>query len=403
MKTIEYIASLIILIFLSSCNAQNKKEFDSLSNKIPKELKIDTIEQINFDDNKEVETIITASDSLGSFTHEFWFKKDKLFKKIAYPWVSINYKWFIDIDKDNSLKKIIRARGFEDGIDYVIYDVSEESEIPILYFNPALKDEKYPNEIFWGYPWDMKELLTESKNKLLVSLNNKHLLEGSRTVPENQNQLPFIFFKGTTTQPDFKLNQLNKAHSLKLEQILDSITPSLSKVKGNYSKDFLIQLEPVVDFESEDNKLTKIVIYIANKTKKTSQKIIYEPSFLMGDSIPMHAVSYSSDPKFRNGIESYHKIIFGDFNFDNLEDFAFINYEGSSSGPQYTFFIQNKDGLFEQDDFLTKKMRFFPVEVNSNENTLTTKYIVGCCKIRIEIFKLLNNNWERISSEEEGL
>lgn len=154
MKIFDTLLILVFIISLSSCNAQNKMEFENLGNKIPKELKIDTIEQINFENDKEIETIITASDSSGSFKHEFWFKFDSLVHTVKYPWFSINYKWFIDLDGDGRMK-IIRAQGEEDGIDYVIYGIKDDEETSLLYFYPTLKDDRFPDQTFWGYPWDI--------------------------------------------------------------------------------------------------------------------------------------------------------------------------------------------------------------------------------------------------------
>lgn len=213
----------LFLISLISCKGQIKNQEYNLKEKIPSQLIVDKTENISFDNDKKTETIITASDSTATFMYEFWFKADSLAHTVKYPWVSINHKWFIDLDGDGC-NEIIRAQGYEDGIDYVIYDLMNDKETPLLSFYPALKDERYPNQTFWGYPWDIAELNINSKNELLVSLNNNYLSEGSTIIPDNQTELPFVYFNGKTTQPEFKNNDLKKPDRFTLNEVLNKIS-----------------------------------------------------------------------------------------------------------------------------------------------------------------------------------
>lgn len=191
MRLFTVLLILLITTLVSSCKTRFTGSLDVLKSKIPKELKIDTIEQLNFDAETTV-TIITASDTTAYFMYEFWFKKDVLYHKTKYPWVSINHKWFVDLNRDGR-KEIIRAQGYEDGIDYVIYGIKDGKETALLYFYPALKDDRYPNQTFWGYPWDITELDINSKNELMVSLTNNYFSDGNHTIPENQTALLYLF------------------------------------------------------------------------------------------------------------------------------------------------------------------------------------------------------------------
>ena len=204
MKTLILILSLSI--FSCSCKSQNKPIEVSLEKKIPQDLVVDKIEHLNFDNDKEIETIITASDSTASYIYEFWFKKDKLFNKIVYPWVSINYKWFVNIDDDN-LHEIIRAQGYEDGINYAIYDIVENNHEPLLFFTPLLMDEEYPNNYFWGYPWDITSIIINNQKEILISLDSSIEREDDFTLAPKQKKLPIIFFQGKSTQPEFKFDK----------------------------------------------------------------------------------------------------------------------------------------------------------------------------------------------------
>jgi len=148
----------------------NEVKTDILKN-IPSNLKIEKQEKINIDNDPDDELIVTAVDSLSEKYFEYWYKNGNLIHEFSYPFVSINYKWFADLD-DNNKKEVIRAQGYEDGVDYAIYKIKNNDEILQLYFNPGLKDERYGDKNFWAYPNDIRELAVDQDKKLLVSLDN---------------------------------------------------------------------------------------------------------------------------------------------------------------------------------------------------------------------------------------
>lgn len=195
----------------------NKKEYP-----IPSNLKIEKQEEVDFDDDEVKEVIITAADSDANNTYEFWYKDDQLIYQFKYPWGSINKKWLINLDDDKE-KEIVRIQGYEDGVDYVIYDISEKQQIPILYFNPVLEDSRYPNQYMWAYPNDIKDLIVNKNKEIQVSLNNSYQRKDDHTKPENQKEFPFIFFKGQTSQPDMKLSSINKPEFQTVRFIIDKV------------------------------------------------------------------------------------------------------------------------------------------------------------------------------------
>lgn len=403
------IALILLTIILLSCKNDKQilteKENDSIIEKIKSKIKknatIESIEKIDLTGNSVNEYLVTAKNLNKDSIYEYWFDNDKELFKLKYPNKDVNYKWYINIDDDNQ-KEVIRAQGFEDGIDYVVYDIIEGKQKPLLYFYPALKDEQYKNQIFWGYPWDISELIINSNNKILVSLSNDFDSDGNITKPKNQKELPFLFFKGKTTQPDFKLSKLNEPVNLEINTIINKVTLKPIIVKGNYSSNFSLQL--ISDTSGNDFSTSLIQINIIDKAKgRNIQKIEFQPEFLLGKTLPNKAISIINNPKVKNEVEQYHKIIVGDYNFDNLEDFAFINYEGSNSGPQYAFFLQQEDGVFKIDNYLSKNIKFFPKIINGKKQTLTTIQTVGCCKTKTIIYKLENNKWNIISSIEEKI
>lgn len=214
---------------------KTEKENSNKEYKIPLDLIIEKKEEINIDNDESKEIVITAVDKNADYFYEFWFKNDKLIYQFKYPWGTINKKWIINLDNDDK-KEIVRIQGYEDGVDYVIYDIVDEKQIPVLYFNPALEDDRYPNQVFWAYPNDITDLVLNNKNEIRASLNNTYLRDDSHTQPTNQKELPFLFFNGHTTQPHAKVSGLNKAEFMPIQAVINKVKKnsdiSLSK-KGS--------------------------------------------------------------------------------------------------------------------------------------------------------------------------
>ncbi|OCA76718.1 hypothetical protein BBH99_12165 [Chryseobacterium contaminans] len=224
MKISKYL--IIINVFFLSCketsgqNIGNKHSDPSpkIEQLIPKDHKIISQEKLDIDGDSEQETVITTSDSSATTSYEYWFKNGKLLYQFSYPSGSINKKWLVNLDDDKQ-NEIIRAQGYEDGVDYAIYDIQNGKQIPLLYFNPALQDIQYPGKTFWGYPGDIKELITNADKKILVSLNNHFERDGDYIIPKDQHELPFIYFKGSTAQPDMTVNEIHSPQYKSLDEI----------------------------------------------------------------------------------------------------------------------------------------------------------------------------------------
>lgn len=221
--------SILGLLIITSCKQNSKTEQkvmlssaktdQEILKNIPADYKIEKQENINIDNDADEELIVTAVDSKNDKYFEYWYKKGNLIHEFSYSFVPINYKWFANLDDDNE-KEIIRAQGYEDGVDYAIYKIKDNEEIVQLYFNPGLKDSKYADKNFWAYPSDIKGVIVDQDKKLLVSLNNNYPRDDDHTIPDNQKELPFIFFEGSTTQPDMQLKNLKPLEKLDLKSLI---------------------------------------------------------------------------------------------------------------------------------------------------------------------------------------
>ncbi len=268
--------SILGLLIITSCKQNSKTEQkvmlssaktdQEILKNIPADYKIEKQENINIDNDADEELIVTAVDSKNDKYFEYWYKKGNLIHEFSYSFVPINYKWFANLDDDNE-KEIIRAQGYEDGVDYAIYKIKDNEEIVQLYFNPGLKDSKYAGKNFWAYPNDIKGVIVDQNKNLLVSLNNNYPRDDDHTMPDNQKELPFIFFEGSTTQPDMQLKNLKPLEKLDLKSLIKNSR------KGNAieSRNSASVVKQIIQDLDGDGIKDKIEVY-----KNTSLKDQFE-------------------------------------------------------------------------------------------------------------------------------
>lgn len=172
--------------------------------------------------------------------------------------------------------------------------------------------------------------------------------------------------------------------------------------KVEEDKSYFNNLDFVVSLikTDEDDRPSKFKIKITRKNK-TSQDIIYSPGIwpAINDSINLTRIDYfNSDNEIKEGIENYHDFIVADFNFDDLKDFAILYDYGGNGGPIYSYFFQNKDGKFTEDEKFPLNKGFFPKIMDKTNKKLTIIRPQGCCKTNTTIFQLKGNKWKIVSS-----
>jgi len=88
------------------------------------------------------------------------------------------------------------ASGYEDGIDYGFYKVSELGEYELLLqVNPIIVDSD--GHYWWGYPWAISDIARfESPCGLYISATFDHSIvrDGIHSIPEWQKRLPAVLF-----------------------------------------------------------------------------------------------------------------------------------------------------------------------------------------------------------------
>ena len=133
----------------------------------------------------QVDYIISGIKTNEDKIYEYWIKDDKLITTISFPFYDISHRWLQDLDGDGR-SEIIRAQGFEDGIDYSISKFQDAQQVLLLVFNPVLRDQIRPGQFFWGYPWDVKNVVTDKGYQLLSSLGNPDERDDNYFLPAGQ-------------------------------------------------------------------------------------------------------------------------------------------------------------------------------------------------------------------------
>lgn len=124
---------------------------------------------------------------------------------------------------------------------------------------------------------------------------------------------------------------------------------------------------------------TKRIIEISNKEDSIIQ-IIYvdkmdQPNYLY--------FSCKNEPKYRSQItgknfkkrvvdDYFGELVIADLNFDGLEDFATPIDYGCDNGSHQAFYIQDENGSFTLNIYLTDSVIWFPQEINVKKKTFKT-------------------------------
>lgn len=124
----------------------------------------------------------------------------------ADPGDGMCYEW--KLEADPSLRVI--AYGFEDGIDYSFYRRDRKGGYRrIVDFHPAMQDPTRPGQLFWGYAWDVHDIVLAPDGKSFqATFDHAIVIDGNVDPMPGQKRTPAVLFVGRATQPDMKVKAL---------------------------------------------------------------------------------------------------------------------------------------------------------------------------------------------------
>jgi len=128
------------------------------------------------------------------------------------------YEW--QFDGDPSLRFV--ATGYEDGGGFYFCRRGKSGDYKLLFaVYPAMVDSQYPGKLFWGYAWDINDVVRSSKGNSfqLRAAFGAQSTDDDAWIPHMQRAVPYVLFSGSATQPDMVVRQKLRFESLSLEAI----------------------------------------------------------------------------------------------------------------------------------------------------------------------------------------
>jgi len=316
-----------------------------------------------------------------------------------------------DAEKINikSIEQVKRTKGQND-----IYINREFNEMTELVDVKTLKFEKTPIDSIWYGLYN----ITNSENYIFavhkflqnpdvaqyrimdtVNLKTKNIDVKIEAFSDHKI-LNLLLHKKLVKKWTFRLNSKNEQNSVnEKEDQLRTITVDDKQLFKTANFTYFIK---TVSF-TEEKKPRALQIKIIDKSAR-NQLINFNPEYIY--SAPEEAVSFFNDSGINQKINKQNlpEFIIGDINFDGLEDFAIANYVGGNAGTLYAYFIQDNNGKFKIDHYLTDQVRFFPRNIDFKNKTLTFLHLSGCCgQVNFKIQLQNSNKWKQTFFEEKPL
>jgi len=170
----------------------------------------------------------------------------------------------------------------------------------------------------------------------------------------------------------------------------------------NLSKKYVykIKAERVIDSNAIFAK-TKLNLFIYQHNRLI-QTITFKNGVLFNECFTSDTASrsYITGKNRNKEIPDYDfgDIIIADLNFDGKEDIAIKYDSGGNGGPIYNFYIQQPNGIFKRDYYLTNNVGSFPEYINIKHKTITTQIHANVHQEAQKTFKynLTNKKWRLI-------
>lgn len=392
----------VILIFLLfiSCNGQipnKKKQVLNKGKEQTKNIKNNEQPPVDFFDQKYFNgyMISFGDEDLSEHPYRYYYN----YSNNEIQWFAISY-----VPKDISLHNY--------WVNYIKSFYSGENKESSIIEKMVNKDLSLYNIFAVYIPKKYLDISNGESEEAMFFKNNTEVFFYLYNSFENK----WIFLKKIQTkspqigQRDFFYRQFPELFSF--DKVFKSNDDKNISVTENLTllKNFTFKFSTSKIQDENGSEKQKIRINLKNNKSNKIQEIDFIPESLVTtfDGNPSNSVSYFNTQKMviksSQEIEGGYMLIALDVNFDGLEDFAIINYQGSNGGPQYAYYVQKPNKEFLMDKYLTEKVRFFPNEIDKNKKILTISHPSGCCEVQTSKFQIQpNGKWENIYSSLENI
>jgi len=153
---------------------------------------------------------------------------------------------------------------------------------------------------------------------------------------------------------------------------------------SDLSRKYIFKIGLIRKFDADSNYLnTKLKLRIFDRDTKHTQIIPINGGLLFSSCYKTIKTSRSYSTGIRKDAEvldyDFGDIVVADLNFDNKEDIAVKYDSGGNGGPDYIFYMQDANGQFHEDNYLTKYVGGFPRYIDFDKKTITTQLHATCC------------------------
>ncbi len=171
---------------------------------------IQSVIQVDFTGDSIGDYIIrTVMDKEGRITETWLSSNFLLFNRDVKQLQDIDFIRFINLDQDPE-PEVYSATGYEDGINYALYDLNMKTGKPelLFYFTPIIIADDVE---YWGYPWDTNGFMHQTEDGVIrfyCSIDHAITRDGEIKHPSDQTLLPVLFLTGHSTQSDITFGEI---------------------------------------------------------------------------------------------------------------------------------------------------------------------------------------------------
>jgi hypothetical protein len=146
---------------------------------------------------------------------------------------------------------------------------------------------------------------------------------------------------------------------------------------NNLSAHYTFKVISVKDTADDIGASARKVSLLIFKNNKVKQQINFDAEYLFEDVFKSDTASRSYLTGRNKNAEvpdyDFGDLIIADLNFDGKEDIAIKHDSGGNGGPIYNFYLEDINGRFKLDRYLTEYLGSFPAEINIKRKILRTQ------------------------------